>query len=154
MRAFRLSLVLVFLGLPLAWAHESEHRLTGSSTSVATGEDVKHHEITYANGHFEPSRLEVQPRDHVMFINRSHDDVWPASNIHPTHEIYPEFDPESPLPPGKSWSFVFDRPGDWRYHNHLKSDQNKDLFLLLGLEPVSKRKIPYSAIRFNWVIWH
>ncbi|WP_419931745.1 cupredoxin domain-containing protein [Candidatus Poriferisodalis sp.] len=75
--------------------------------------------VTYTSGGiFVPERLEIVTGDTVTFVNESEWGVWPASNIHPTHEIYPEFDPLREIPPGESWSFKFTRRGTWRYHNH------------------------------------
>ena len=75
--------------------------------------------VTYtADGLFVPERLEIVTGDTVTFVNESDYGVWPASNIHPTHEIYPEFDPLREIPPGGVWSFKFTRNGTWRYHNH------------------------------------
>ena len=75
--------------------------------------------VTYtAEGLFVPERLDILAGDTVTFVNKSDWGVWPASNIHPTHEIYPEFDPLREIPPGESWSFTFDKNGYWRYHNH------------------------------------
>ena len=47
---------------------------------------------------------------------------WPASNIHPTHMIYPEFDAKRPVASGKDWSFTFTKKGTWRYHDHLNPE--------------------------------
>ncbi len=75
--------------------------------------------VTYTSeGSFVPERLEIVTGDTVTWVNGSGFGVWPASNIHPSHEIYPEFDPLGDIPPGKSWSFQFTRNGIWRYHNH------------------------------------
>ncbi|MEM7221640.1 MAG: hypothetical protein AAF495_01590 [Pseudomonadota bacterium] len=93
--------------------------------------EVEHHAVAYKDGGtFEPEVLEVNVGDHVMFINESQDYVWPASNIHPTHEIYPGFDPELGLEPGQSWSFEFLNPGEWRYHNHLKAHEGGTIVVL------------------------
>lgn len=46
---------------------------------------------------------------------------WPASNIHPNHEIYPEFDPKRSLLPEESWVFMFDRAGTFGFHDHLRA---------------------------------
>jgi hypothetical protein len=67
--------------------------------------------------------VSVEAGGTVTFVNDSSAPIWPASNIHPTHEAYPGFDPKAPVAPGGSWSFRFDRPGQWRYHNHLSPDQ-------------------------------
>ena len=67
---------------------------------------------------FEPAKLEIDQGETVEFENLGTEYHWPASNIHPTHEIYPEFDPRRPLAPNESWEFAFDEPGEWRFHDH------------------------------------
>ena len=68
----------------------------------------------------------IEQGDIVEFKNESKDeDYWPASNIHPSHGIYPEFDPRVPIKPGESWSFKFDRVGSWRFHDHLHPKEIK-----------------------------
>ena len=52
-------------------------------------------------------------------MNGSRVPVWPASNIHPTHEVLSSFDPLEAIPPGESWTFTFVDNGYWRYHNHI-----------------------------------
>ncbi|WP_428117766.1 cupredoxin domain-containing protein [Candidatus Poriferisodalis sp.] len=75
--------------------------------------------VTYSSdGLFVPERLEIVTGDTVTFVNESGYGVWPASNIHPSHAIYPTFDPLGDIPSGESWSFRFTRNGTWRYHNH------------------------------------
>ncbi|TSC75512.1 MAG: hypothetical protein G01um101430_354 [Parcubacteria group bacterium Gr01-1014_30] len=63
--------------------------------------------------------VEIHEGDTVSFKNTGKNDKWPASNIHPTHEIYTEFDAGKPVTPNQSWSFVFGKPGVWQYHDHL-----------------------------------
>lgn len=68
---------------------------------------------------FQPTVIGIGRGDTVVFVNASNDDFWPASNIHPTHGIRPEFDPLQPIPPGQAWMHTFDEPGAWAYHDHL-----------------------------------
>ncbi|MEX2008010.1 MAG: hypothetical protein WD850_00725 [Candidatus Spechtbacterales bacterium] len=68
-----------------------------------------------------PRELTIQLGDTVTFVNKSNRPIWPASNIHPDHSIYPEFDPKRPLEPGEEWSFTFTKEGRWRFHDHLNS---------------------------------
>lgn len=75
--------------------------------------------VTMEAGKFVPNTLTVQRGDRVIFVNQDTEPRWPASNLHPTHGIYPEFDPQESVPPGGSWNFVFDQAGDWKYHDHL-----------------------------------
>ena len=80
--------------------------------------------ITFDGAGFSPLRLEVEIGQQVVFTNESDTFFWPASNIHPTHQIYPEFDAKVPVESGDSWAFTFDRPGFWRYHNHLGPERS------------------------------
>lgn len=68
---------------------------------------------------FVPDKITIKKNQTVVFVNESKDDRWPASNIHPTHQIYSEFDPKKSIPPKTSWSFKFDKVGIWRFHDHL-----------------------------------
>lgn len=68
---------------------------------------------------FEPETLTIQKCTKVIFKNQDKVARWPASNLHPTHGIYPEFDPLEPVKAGEDWSFVFDKSGNWKYHDHL-----------------------------------
>ena len=72
---------------------------------------------------FEPSSLTVSSGDSVTFENKSSDDSWPASDVHPTHQNYPGFDAKNALLSGESYSFTFEKTGSWGYHNHLEPDQ-------------------------------
>lgn len=68
---------------------------------------------------FSPENLTIKKGTTVTFKNVDKVARWPASNIHPTHTIYPEFDPLQPIDPGQSWSFRFDKVGVWKDHDHL-----------------------------------
>lgn len=68
---------------------------------------------------YEPKTLTIKKGEAVKFVNSGNKPHWPASNIHPTHEIYPEFDPRRGIDPGSDWEFRFDQAGEWRYHDHL-----------------------------------
>ena len=57
----------------------------------------------------------------VIFKNELDKPYWPASNLHPSHEIYSDFDPKRPLAPEETWSFRFDRVGIWDMHDHIRS---------------------------------
>lgn len=79
------------------------------------------HEVVLTPDGYEPSEITIGVGDTIRFsasesYGRLH---WPASNIHPSHEIYPEFDPLRPIEPEDTWSFVFGKKGEWRFHDHL-----------------------------------
>jgi plastocyanin len=68
---------------------------------------------------FEPGSVEVAAGETVVFENVDDEGHWPASDDHPTHEIYPAFDPNKPIQPNTSWSVTLDKPGRWAYHDHM-----------------------------------
>src|SRR3989344_2679487 len=68
---------------------------------------------------FEPQELMTDTNSVVMFVNRDTTPRWPASNIHPTHELYSEFDPKAPVEVGASWAFKPKKAGIFKFHDHL-----------------------------------
>lgn len=88
-------------------------------------------DIVYIGGRFLPPRIELEIGAEIYFSNSADVPVWPASNIHPTHQIYPAFDPQQPIPPGGQWRFSPDQVGAWRFHNHLASDEG-GMIVVLG----------------------
>ena len=68
---------------------------------------------------FAPSKVNIKQGQAVEFENTGNTSHWPASNVHPTHESYSEFDPKKPVKPGESWGFIFDNAGVWQFHDHL-----------------------------------
>lgn len=86
-------------------------------------EDVKEGDTVIninASGDFSPAEVSIQKGDRVVWVNKSDRFAWPASDVHPTHEIYSEFDPLEPMAPGEVWAFVFEKAGEWRFHDHLR----------------------------------
>lgn len=75
--------------------------------------------ITLKESGFEPQNLTINQGDVVVFTSQQGKEFWPASDLHPTHGIYPEFDPQEPIETGKSWQFTFNKKGGWKYHDHL-----------------------------------
>src|SRR4051812_2020178 len=84
---------------------------------------------------FQPQSLTIEAGETVTFFNDDTQPHWPASNIHPTHHVYPGsgieksgtseqeniFDACHGLLQGKSWSFTFKYVGTWRMHDHLEA---------------------------------
>ncbi len=88
--------------------------------------------VTMNNDAYSSTDITVKQGQAVKFVNESNEDYWPASNIHPDHTIYPEFDPRRPVHPGESWSFKFDKIGSWRFHDHL---HYPDITGVINVEP-------------------
>ena len=88
--------------------------------------------IKYSNGQYVPKKIHVSKGQKITWINQDQA-FWPASNIHPTHAAYPNsdikkcgtaaerhaFDACTAIGRNETFSFVFNEPGTWRYHDHL-----------------------------------
>jgi plastocyanin len=80
-------------------------------------------EIVLTKNGFSPSELTIHQGETVTFTTTTDKEFWPASDSHPTHDIYTDFDPKQPIASNKSWSFVFTKAGSFKYHDHLVSNQ-------------------------------
>jgi plastocyanin len=78
--------------------------------------------IVRTNDGYEPRDVTISAGEAVSFVNNSDDFHWPASDIHPTHSIYSEFDPDAPVAPGETWTFIFEDAGEWQYHDHIRAN--------------------------------
>src|SRR3989344_143539 len=67
---------------------------------------------------FVPSEITIDVNSSVIFINKDKVARWPASNVHPTHDLYPEFDSRKNINPGESWAFKPKKTGEWKFHDH------------------------------------
>lgn len=79
-------------------------------------------EIIYDENGFAPREITVAKGTTINFDNRTEIPMWVASDSHPEHADYPEFDVirvdgEYPAP-RNDYSFTFDKTGKWTYHNH------------------------------------
>ncbi|MCH7730573.1 hypothetical protein IID21_03545 [Patescibacteria group bacterium] len=77
------------------------------------------HTVELREDGFFPRQLTIKKGDTVKFITKMDKPFWPASSVHPDHNIYPEFDPRKPIESNEAWSFRFNKEGEWEYHDHL-----------------------------------
>jgi len=75
--------------------------------------------IDYRDGMFDPETLRVLPGTKVTFVNKGTKGVWPASAVHPTHQLCPGFDALKTLQAGETYSFQFTAVKDCPFHNHV-----------------------------------
>jgi len=93
--------------------------LTTRQTSPTANTTAASATVEMKENSFEPETLTVKKGTTVEFKNMDKVARWPASNLHPTHQIYPQFDVRKPVEKGQSWQFTFDKAGEWKYHDHL-----------------------------------
>ncbi|MDP2676492.1 MAG: cupredoxin domain-containing protein [bacterium] len=128
MRMFRYSLYILigisvgsFLSPVFLHAHEEDGEIFF----------IEMHDDGYA-----PNDITISQGDTIVFENKGTNGHWPASNIHPTHRLYPGsdiekcsteesghiFDACKGIAPGESYKFQFIEEGEWRYHDHLSPE--------------------------------
>lgn len=87
---------------------------------------------------YEPKDVTIEAGTTVIFENVGENEHWPATNIHPTHTLYPGSDIEKcgtdeednlfdacrGLKSGETYSFTFNKGGEWRYHDHIYPNLN------------------------------
>lgn len=77
------------------------------------------HSVLLEETGFTPQQISIKKGDSIEFKTNRGKPFWPASDLHPTHGIYPEFDPQEPIDMDKSWTFTFNKTGSWHFHDHL-----------------------------------
>ena len=113
------ALLIIGLG---AWIFlNSDAAGTSSQNQGATGEPTV--TIVRTEDGYEPKEVTIQKGDIVLFTNETDEYHWPASDLHPTHGIYPEFDPLRPVAPGEDWKFKFEQAGEWKFHDHIRANK-------------------------------
>lgn len=95
---------------------------TQEASPVATPVTQTGDTITLTADGFSPKTLTIPTGTKVSWTNQSGSDGTVNSSPHPTHTDYPPLNLGN-LPNGGTVSLVFDKPGTYKYHNHLNSTQ-------------------------------
>jgi hypothetical protein len=77
--------------------------------------------VQYTTSGYIPDILQTPVGSHILFVNCSITDIRTASDPHPVHTDYAEFDEKNAGKPGTIRSFDFPTIGTFSYHNHIKS---------------------------------
>jgi plastocyanin len=109
--------------------------------SVAQAEDRAPVTVRMGETGFRPNSVEIHEGEAVVFENTGREPHWPASAIHPAHQVYPEFDPRRPILAGERWAFRFERPGTFPFHDHLNPEAQ-------GAVVVTARPVP-ALVRWS-----
>ncbi len=108
----------IIIGLTV-WPSSALEGQTGLSALTNPEETV--HTVTLTQDGWVPEEIVIRLGEKVIFNNADEGPYWPASSLHPTHEIYPEFDPKEPIIPPQNWEFIFNKAGAWKYHDHINA---------------------------------
>lgn len=103
---------------------ETEEEKNEEPTDEGATTEARTVEIIYTDSGFSPASVTIKAGDSVRFTNQSSGSFWPASNPHPVHTTYGEFDANKAIAAGQSYVFTFTKAGRWGFHDHL--DSNKE----------------------------
>lgn len=108
--------LLLLVGVAVVLMGVSGYGLFRNMQPQKSGDEVV---ITLTEDGFKPEKITIAQGTTVKFTSTQKEYYWPASDLHPSHGIYPAFDPKEPIAGDKSWSFRFDKPGVWNFHDHI-----------------------------------
>lgn len=86
---------------------------------------------------FVPSRLTVRTGTTVVFSTSGSEPFWPASDTHPNHTKYPDFDSKKPIAPSDTWRFTFVSEGQWRFHDHINPNFSGEITVISNANGVA-----------------
>jgi hypothetical protein len=101
---------------------------------------------------FEPQTITLDTNSTVIFINEDQVDRWPASDFHPTHTEYSEFDPKRAIKVSESWLFKPTKVGTFKFHDHLNPHLRGTLVVEVEKETTSTQETSKkTSILQDWI---
>jgi|GEM_PF-660292 len=109
---------------------QSEGEVSGATDSVieeSGGESITDVDepgvvVSMTDLGFFPASISVETGTTVTFINDGQSLHWPASDVHPTHNLLPGFDANKGISTGGVYTYKFTKAGEWSFHDHLNPD--------------------------------
>lgn len=99
-----------------------------SFTSVLAHDEVA--TVVISPSGFTPQEITLHQGSKITFVNKDNAPHWPASDFHPIHDRYIEFDPKKAIAAGDVWGFRAGRIGEWSYHDHLSPHKKGKLVVV------------------------
>jgi len=126
-------LVVVIIALIIILLTKSQQSEISPGVPFPSPQTLPGNTIEIRSGGIFPGVIVISAGETVNFINRDNRPHRPASDIHPTHRLYPgsgiekcgtpdqsnNFDACRGLAQGEFYSFTFNEVGSWSYHDHL-----------------------------------
>ena len=92
-----------------------------SDKAIFDARGQKNVRVVLTDEGFIPKSIRIQRGTTITFTTTRKNELWPASNPHPSHFLYSGFDSKTPVQEGDSWSYTFELVGVWEYHDHIRS---------------------------------
>ncbi len=105
---------------PKPLSHAQSLSSQPSSSTVNSNNSISL--VTLTKSGFSPATLTIKANSRVAWVNNSGQPASVNSNDHPTHKLYPPLN-LGLFNSGSSVQLVFDKPGTYKYHNHLNPAQ-------------------------------
>lgn len=107
------GLAVLGLALPAIILLKSSHNSTTSSDTVPAAS------VSITDQGFTPVTLTVKKGTKVTWTNNGNKPRQVASNPHPDHTELKGLDSKGPIGPESTYSYTFDKPGEYNYHDHF-----------------------------------
>jgi plastocyanin len=107
----------------------STENMPTTSAPIKNESIISTNKIEYIDDGFFPKEITIKKGRVITFINKGNNLMWVASDDHPSHMIYPEFDAKRGYSNQEYFTFTFDKIGKWGYHNHLKSSDKATIIV-------------------------
>ncbi|MCL4338367.1 hypothetical protein M1271_01625 [Patescibacteria group bacterium] len=91
----------------------------GSSSASERGQSMVKESVDYTDNGFVPNIINIKIGTSVTWINKTGSLMWVASNPHPVHTDLPGFDQLSSIGKDGTYTYTFEKVGNWGYHNHM-----------------------------------
>lgn len=103
---------------------------SGPTSTQPTGQETIKQAavVTFNNGQFSPSKLNVKKGEKIIVRNESSAKIQFDSDPHPAHNLYPELNIGT-IEPGQLKTLVITKEGTYTYHNHLDASQRGQLVI-------------------------
>lgn len=108
-------IVIALIGIFVFGGKKDTNKTTGNG---GAGETT----VAVTSSGFVPQAITIKAGTKVTWTNQAGAVATVDSAQHPTHLVYPPLN-LGQFPDGSSVSLVFDKPGIYKYHNHLSPTQ-------------------------------
>jgi plastocyanin len=96
----------------------SRHQASLVSTDkTASSQELRTDQIVITKDGFQPATIQILTGSQVTWTNADEAPHQVAADPHPTHTSIPGFDSTKTLKKNESYSFIFDKPGTYTYHD-------------------------------------
>ncbi len=125
--------------------------------TIVSAEDAKgfDYEVIYTDAGYQPDVLEVPLGSRVAFRNTSDIPMLTASDPHPLHSDFSQFDSRRAYDKGDAYIFRFNTAGTFGYHNHEKSN-HRGIIRVVGpansSPNIDKTKEGQRAVRDKYLV--